>query len=162
MLQAAQQQKLIVYNVPQHQAIDIIQGQQYVFTGDTMLRQNASLQQFYLQPCRRLHRVTPCKGTGALLAANRLFCTGNVSVLLINKQMQLKKPGTKIPVDIIIVSQNPVLDVPLLAHTFTWQQLIFDHSNAPRKVNRWKQDCARLSLPCFSVADKGAFVFNLY
>lgn len=160
ILRAAQQEKLIVYNVPQHQAMDIMLGQQYFFKGDSTLVQNRSLQQFHLQPSRWLHRVTPYKGN--ILAANNLLFTAHSSILLIDRQMHFKKRSAKIPVDLIILSQNAPVYIDRLANTFTWRQLVFDNSNGPAKVARWKRDCARLGLPCFCVADKGAFVFNLY
>ena len=48
--QTAQQQKLIVYNVPQHKAIDFVNGNQYQFIGDSVLLENGLLQNFHLKP----------------------------------------------------------------------------------------------------------------
>jgi competence protein ComEC len=156
VVQAAQQKKLIVYNVPQHQAIDIMEGQQCFFTGDSL---DQATQNFHLQPSRWLHRINETK---QISVVDNLLFAGHHSILLIDKPMRWKQPAQKIPIDIIILSKNPGIRIPQLAATFTWRHLIIDNSNSLRKVNKWKQDCARLGLPCYCVADKGAFVFNGY
>ena len=46
------QQKLIVYNVPQHRAIDFADGNHYRFTGDSALLEEGLLQNFHLKPGR--------------------------------------------------------------------------------------------------------------
>jgi competence protein ComEC len=59
--QAFQQKKLIVYNVPKHTAIDVIEGRQFSFVGDTSLLYDDFARNFHLQPSRVLHRITPAK-----------------------------------------------------------------------------------------------------
>jgi competence protein ComEC len=53
-IQHNQQQKLIVYNVPQHKAIDIIEGRNYQFIGDSILLEDGFLQNFHLKSSRIL------------------------------------------------------------------------------------------------------------
>ena len=48
----AHQQKIIVYNVPQHQAIDFINGSHYKFIGDSVLFVDGMLQNFHIKPGR--------------------------------------------------------------------------------------------------------------
>lgn len=50
--QVKSQQKIIVYNVPQRQAIDFVQGNNYLFIGDSILLQDGLLQNFHLKPGR--------------------------------------------------------------------------------------------------------------
>jgi competence protein ComEC len=156
VVHATQQKRLIVYNVPQHQAIDIMEGQQCFFTGDSL---DMAQQNFYLQPSRWLHRVNE---TRQIPVANHLLFAGHTSILLVDKPMRWKQPAQKIPIDIIILSKNPGIRISQLAATFTWRHLIIDNSNSLRKVNRWKRECASLGLTCYCVTDKGAFVFNLH
>ena len=47
-----QQKKIIVYNVPQHKAIDFISANKYFFYGDSVLQQDGLLQNFHLKPAR--------------------------------------------------------------------------------------------------------------
>jgi competence protein ComEC len=156
------QKKLIVYNIPRHSAIDVIVGTKYFFKGDSALQQNEILQKFHLQPCRLLHRVISPFTPGKLLSEKNFFRFGNTSFLLIEAPLDLAKFYPNTFVDIIILSHNPTIEIRQLASIFTCRQVVFDASNAAWKVAKWQQECTQLGLPAFSVADKGAFVFNLY
>jgi competence protein ComEC len=160
--QARRQKKLIVYNIPKHSAIDVIIGQQYFFKGDSALLGNDPLQKFHLQPCRLLHRVINPNTTGKLLSGRNFFRFGNTTFLLIDQPLNLAVIAPKTSVDIIILLNNPAINMAQLAGVFTCRQFIFDASNSPWKVAKWQQECNQLGLRAFSVADKGAFVFNLY
>ena len=70
-------------------------------------------------------------------------------------------PTEKIYADLIIISKNPPLHLSALAEVFTCRQLVFDASNAPWKVNKWKAEAAKLGLYCFYTVDNGAFVMNI-
>lgn len=159
---ALHQKKLIVYNIPKHSAIDVMVGKQYMFKGDSVLEQDDLLQKFHLQPCRSLHRVNNTNNTGKSRSKNHRFKLGNISFLLIDQPYTLNNVSPKTPVDIIILLNNPAIKIAELTSVFTCHQFVFDASNAPWKVAKWQQECEQLGLSGFSVADKGAFVFNLY
>ncbi|MBK8522051.1 MAG: ComEC family competence protein [Chitinophagaceae bacterium] len=55
--QHSKQQKLVVYHVPQHKAIDFINGNSYQFIGDSILLQEGLLQNFHLKPGRITHQL---------------------------------------------------------------------------------------------------------
>lgn len=156
------QKKLIVYNIPRHSAIDVMVGSNFFFKGDSALQQNEQLQKFYLQPCRLLHRVTHPFTPGKLLVEKNFFRFGNTSFLQIDEPLDLHEFYPKTFIDIIILSHNPTVQISQLTSVFTCRQFVFDASNPAWKVDKWQQECAQLGLPAFSVADKGAFVFNLY
>jgi competence protein ComEC len=159
---ALHQKKLIVYNIPKHSAIDVMIGKQYMFKGDSALQQDDLLQKFHLQPSRSLHRVNNSNSTGKSLGEKNLFRFGNASFLLIDQPYNLISITPKTPVDIIILSNNPPVNIAQLTSVFNCRQFVFDTSNPPWKVAKWQQECDQLELPGFSVADKGAFVFSLY
>lgn len=159
---AVHQKKLIVYNIPKHSAIDVMVGKQYMFKGDSALQQDELLQKFHLQPSRSLHRVNNTNSTGKIRSINNRFNFGKFSFLLIDQPYNLNNVTPKTPVDIIILLNNPPLKIAQLASVFTCRQFVFDASNTPWKVAKWQQECTELGLSGFSVADKGAFVFNLY
>ena len=48
-----------------------------------------------------------------------------------------------------------------VAQTFDCNTIVLDASNAPKKVNKWKKEAAKLGLHCFSVVDNGAFVMTV-
>jgi competence protein ComEC len=159
---AVHQKKLIVYNIPKHSAIDVMVGKQYMFKGDSALQHDDLLQKFHLQPSRSLHRVNNTNTTGKTRSINNRFKFGKISFLLIDQPYNLNNVTPKTPIDIIILLNNPPIKIAQLTSVFTCRQFVFDASNAPWKVAKWQQECTELGLSGFSVADKGAFVFNLY
>ncbi|WP_205509523.1 ComEC/Rec2 family competence protein [Longitalea arenae] len=156
------QRKLIVYNVPRHSAIDVIIGKQYFFSADSALLANEPLQKFHLQPARLMHRVITPFYTGKLPGKKNFYRYGNTTFLVIGQSPAPAPHTSKTPVDIIIIFNNPSLKIAQLTSVFPCRRFVFDASNAPWKTAKWLQECDQLGLSGFSVADSGAFVFNLY
>lgn len=161
--QIANQKKLIVYNVPQHQAIDFIDGNNFQFVGDSALLVDGMLQNFHLKPGRiqmQLNkRVDSVKNI--FTAQNLFYQFGNKRILLINKPISFEEPQEKIDVDIIIISKSPKLYIPQLVSVFNFNKIIFDASNSLWKIEKWKKDCERLHLQNYSVPQQGAFILDL-
>jgi len=65
-----------------------------------------------------------------------------------------------VQVDHIIISKNPRLKISSPAKNFDCENYIFDASNSPRKIEKWKKECEELHLHFHSVAEQGAFVIN--
>lgn len=162
IVNALHQQKLIVYNIPQHSAMDVIIGRKYFFKGDSTLQYDKSVQSFCLQPCRLVHRVINRYNTGNLLVWNNFFRFGHISFLLIDQPLDLEKIPKQVTVDIIILSHNPSIHIREITDVFTCRRIVFDTSNSPWKIAKWKQECSQAGILCHAVADEGAFVFNLY
>jgi competence protein ComEC len=156
-----QQKKVIVYNVPQHRAVDLIEGSSYQFFGDSILLEDGLLQNFHLKPARTAMQLT--RRSDMLANADsekRIITFGNKRILLIDTALVYMPPAQKIPVDIIVLSKNPRLYIPQLAGVFDCRQYVFDASNSLWKINYWKKDCEKLLLRCHSVAEQGAFVME--
>ena len=158
---ASQQQKIIVYNIPQHQAIDFIGERNYLFKGDSVLWDNVFLQNFSLKPSRVLHRVSEAGSIPFLDHGNIIFQFSEKKILVIDQPVSFTESATKIRVDLIIISKNPDIDISNLSAVFNCRQWVFDASNSLRNITRWKQECEQLHIPCFSIVDKGAFVMKM-
>ncbi|MBL7702313.1 MAG: ComEC family competence protein [Ferruginibacter sp.] len=160
--QSSGQQKIIVYNVPRHKAIDFISGNQYQFIGDSVLLEDALLQNFHLKPGRTALQLD--KRTDAL---NGVFNSGvfyqfnNKKILVADRAMLFDSAETKINLDLIIISKNPKLNIAALAKTFNCRQIVFDASNPPWKIDKWKKECQLLNLQYYSISETGAFVYNI-
>lgn len=154
------QQKLIVYNVPQYQAIDFITGKTYHFVGDSILQVEGALQNFHLKPARIAYQITENSDT---LAMNQeiFYQFGNKKMLVIDKPIEYEPLKQKIEVDIIIISKNPKLYIGQLAKLFNCKLYIFDASNSLWKIEQWQKDCSLLHLRNYSVPGQGAFVLDL-
>lgn len=159
--QSSQQQQLIVYNVPQHQAIDFINGRNYLFKGDAILSEDGFLQNFHLKPSRIMHRVSEYHTLDSLECSNGIFELGSKRILIIDRGISIVPSHTKTKVDVIIISKNPSLTISGLTHVFDCSQWVFDASNSNRKISKWQKECEQLHLFSYAVVDKGAFVLNL-
>ncbi|MDE3142525.1 MAG: ComEC family competence protein [Bacteroidota bacterium] len=156
-----QQQKLIMYNVPQHQAMDLIVGRNYQFVGDSILLQDEFLQNFHLKPSRILNRITATDQLITINYSNGLISSSNKKIILIDDAVNTSAIDKKIKLDAIILSKNPKLTITQLAQAFDCNQYIFDASNPLWKIKQWKKDCENLHLRHHSIPEQGAFVMEL-
>lgn len=160
-LQKEQQQKLIVYHVPQHRAIDIFDGKQYRFTGDSIILQDQSLENFYVTPSRIAGRVEPSSQPENIYFQNNFIVSGNKRVFLIDGPLNLSVVHKKIVADAIVLSKGATQSVGELQRAFNCSFFIFDASNTMWKIKQWKKDCENLHLRHHSIPEQGAFVMDL-
>ena len=161
LLQQKQQHKLIVYNIPQHASIDILDGNTYQFLGDTLLQQKSFLRSFHLQPSRVLHGVVLGDTLPNTIITGNIIASSHVSVLIIDKYVTIPQLSHRITVDIIILSGNPKIYLSLLAAAFDCKQYVFDSSNPLWKIQYWKKDADNLHLRHHSTSEQGAFEVDL-
>ncbi len=155
-MNAAQQKKIIVYNVPKLPAMDLISGRSYLFAGDEQLERNRLLKTFHLQPARIQHRA-------ALMLGQELpssFSFGGKTVLRIDSSTRFRPFNIKPVIDLLVLSRNPKLYMGTLAKTFAVKQVVIDASVPQWKANLWQKDCDSLGIACYNVREKGAFVMN--
>ena len=160
--QIKSQQKIIVYNVPQHRAIDFVAGNKYRFVGDSILLVDGLLQNFHLKPGRislqlnkRTDTMAPCSQQGMF------YQFADKKILVIDKPVWFDTTAEKISVDMIVISKSPKLYIPQLVKVFNCNKFIFDASNSLWKIEKWKQDCDKLNLQYHSVPEQGAFMMDL-
>ena len=159
--QTSRQKKIIVYNVPQHRAIDFINGRNYLFSGDTGLITNDFATNFHLKPSRTLQRIQASASLQDMVSGNIYASFGTKKILLLDNTISLKSSGTKYQIDLLVVSKNPGIYISRLISCFAIKQIVFDGSVPPGKLKYWKKDCDALHIPYHDVVEKGAFVMNL-
>ncbi|HZI02350.1 MAG TPA: ComEC/Rec2 family competence protein [Flavisolibacter sp.] len=156
-IQSATQQKLIVYNVPRLQAIDVLNGHQVHFIGSPLLTQDDFLYNFHIRPSRIIHRSHIVK-TGVSAKA---FQISNRKILIIDTTLQLRAATARQRIDLLVLSGNPKLYLQKVQDVFDIRQVVIDGSVPAWKAKLWKADAAKLLIPCHHVVEKGAFVMNL-
>ena len=162
LYQYDQQKKIIVYNVPQHQAIDLVSGNDHEFIGDSIMLKDAVLQNLHLKPARIALQLRSGKDSlASVFRQNMFYQFNNKRMVLIDKAMVFEPIQQKINVDMIIISKSPKLYIPQLAKAFNCGLYIFDASNSLWKIDKWKADCSALNLHCYSIPAQGAFVSDL-
>lgn len=160
-LSAQQQQKIIIYNVPKRQAIDIINGKYFQFVGDTDLFKDDFARNFHLKPSRILHRVGPLENNYPNIVANSYHTYHGKKILLLDKTISFDSSIKKRSLDLLILSKDPKVYISHLTKTFDIKQVVFDASVPFGKKIYWKKDCDSLGIPIHDVNEKGAFVMNL-
>ncbi len=153
---ASAQAKLVVFNLPKKQGIDLYFGRRSWFIGDTAILRNKSFNQFHMQPARVLHRVNDPQ----ILNASSITYKG-ISILLINDNTDIKEVDFA-NYDIIIVSGNPEYSSDAVAGDGFKGMIVVSSTVPSWKARTWRSDCQRLGLMCYDVVEKGAFVVSLY
>ena len=159
---SGKQQKLVIYNVPQHQAIDLVKGNTYCFIGDSILLQDGALQNFHLKPGRIAMQLNKRKyTTDGFFKQGPFYQFQNKRILFYDGSLNFMPGIQKIDVDIIIISHNPKLYIAQLERIFNCNQYVFESSNSLWKIDKWQGECSALHLQSYSVPEKGAFLLDL-
>jgi competence protein ComEC len=154
----SKQQKLVVYNLSQHTAIDLMLGDEYYFVGDSVLLRDGFLRNFHLKPSRIAHRTYEQPNISH--PENNVWRINNKTIVHINQSYRYDSTK-KITADVVIISQNPKLYLNQLLKTINCKLLVFDSSNPQWKLKYWKDDCEKLNIHYFCTSEQGAFVMNL-
>jgi competence protein ComEC len=156
------QQKMIVYNIPYHSAIDFIDGNKYYSLADSSLSEDKLLQNFNLQPARVSLSANNQSNAGNLVfLQNNFYQFYNKKIIIIDNSISYLPIEKKVAVDYLIISKNPKIKIAELEKFFECKKYIFDASNSLWKIDQWKKECEELHLQSHSVSEQGAFVVNL-
>ncbi|MEP7255252.1 MAG: ComEC/Rec2 family competence protein, partial [Ferruginibacter sp.] len=160
--QILKQQKLIVYNVARHQAIDFVSGTNYQFVGDSILLEDDLSQNFHLKPGRIAFQLNNRQDTLNDFFQHEMFYQfQNKRIVIINAPFLTETPQQKIDVDLVIISKDPKLYISQLTKVFNCKQFVFDASNPLWKIEKWQKECDALHLPSHSIPGQGAFVYDI-
>jgi competence protein ComEC len=160
-IQSNQQQKIIVYNVPQKKAIDIVDGRNYFFIGDSDLLSNDFARNFHLKPSRILYRIKEVPTLTDLSFYENYLSYRGKHILLLDESLSFTPQTPKPSIDLLVISKNPKLYMKKIASTLDIKQVVFDGSVPAWKANYWKKDCDSLHIPWHDVTTKGAFEMSL-
>jgi len=160
-IESSQQQKIIVYNVPQKRAIDFVDGRDFLFFGDSDLLGNDFARNFHLKPSRILHRINGKTHLPNLSGTSNYFTYYGKHIMLLNEAISFEPQETKPIIDLLIISKNPKVYMKKLAAALDIKQVVFDGSVPSWKSGYWKKDCDSLHIPWYDVTVKGAFIMKL-
>lgn len=151
-ISAKQQHRLIVYHAPRQTAIEYVHGQK-----STLYADSVHLLQRYVPPAHAFYRIRHFSYS----PHGELISFGGKTLLTLTRPLPGKPPENRIRINYILLSHNSKVDISRLEDFFIYETVIFDASNAPFLIRKWKNACNELPLRCFSVPDEGAFVINL-
>jgi len=118
-VQANNREQLIVYNVPQKRAIDLIDGRKYFFVGDSDLLADDFIRNFHLKPSRVVHRIEPAINFENYQEQENLIVYNSKRIMTIGETKYFAPLEEKIPIDLLLISGNPKLYFNKLAETFS-------------------------------------------
>lgn len=161
IIQHRQQQKIIVYNIPQHLAIDLISGTSCSFSGDSIVITDALTRNFNLKSSRIKDRVSVNKNVLVPQIHNVILNYNGKKILLLDKYLNKKDQASKVTVDIIIITGNTKNTIGDLKNIFNCSQYIATGNIPVWKCMQWKKDCEQLHLRFHAVAQQGAAVLKI-
>ena len=106
---ANQSGKMIVYNVPKKQAIDIVDGRNYLLIGDADLLNDDFIRNFHIKPSRVKNRLKNKDSLDNLVNSGALILFNDRKVLLIDRTLYFLPLQEKISIDLLVISKNPKL-----------------------------------------------------
>ncbi len=157
----SQQQKIIVYNVPRHTAIDFISGNTCCFSGDSLVITNALLRNFNIKPSRVKDRLSVNNNVLLPHFDNTIINYSGKKILLLDKPGLRLTSAPKIHVDIIVIDGNINNSVAELNEMFDCNTYIATGNVGVWKSTQWKKDCEQLHLRFHSVAQQGAAIIKM-
>jgi competence protein ComEC len=160
LIKSSGQCKMIVYNIPRHNAIDLVQGNSCVYVGDGELKKDVQQYNFFLRPTRQLYRVNEVASLPKLALLGQGFYFANKKVLVIDSA-PAQTGRVTCTADVVILSGNPDLEITTLLNTISFGELVFDSSNSQWRIDKWKEECRKFHLRYYSVPEKGAFILNV-
>jgi len=155
------QRTFIVYYIPKHEAIEVINGRKYFYIGDSELLANDLAGNFHFKPTHTLYRVTTGDSLHDFFRGKHFIELCSKKILLVDHELALDSCDKKLIVDVLVLSRNSKIYLPKLSKTFAIRQVVFDGSASSGKIRYWIKDCDSLRIPYHNVSEKGAFVMRL-
>lgn len=157
---AARTNRIIVYNIPRHSAIDLVNAGSCTFIGDDTCCNDAFIRNFYIDPSRLVYRLDPSRNLTTLEKLPPFIYFSGKKLLMLSDRVSLPHFTGLLRVDIVILSKNAPFSIARLHEQLDCPQYVFDASNASWKIREWKNECDSLHLRRHSVQDDGAFVLD--
>jgi competence protein ComEC len=150
-------QRLVVYHVPDHTAIDLIDGIQASSIADSALMADHRKIGFHIQPGRMQYGVGNSQlinnhNSRAVKGGRIMIWQGKV-ILLVEGKMSFSKP---MKVDYLIISRNATWNLENLAFVEA-KKIILDSSNSFYLAERLLEQGRGLNKNIYSVRHQGAY-----
>jgi len=175
-----EQRKIIIYNIPQHSAINFIDGTDNILVSDIKLTNNRSKLMFHVQNnwinngvsnekiVRMDHLMKKHAISNILRIDNpNLFNKRNyfqfydTKIAVIDNKYIPQQSNQKLNLDLLLITKNTKLSLTELLLQFNPKQIIVDASNSTYTSKRLKDEAQQLNINCWSVLLDGAFERNI-
>ena len=157
--QGKSQKLLMVYNVPGHWAMDIVEGHKSYFAACPDFFAGQADFQKNVAPARLHHQVNFSESLQiSTLGFTQLKMAG-LRLLVLDKDPDVSTPGT-VDTDILLLAANVRAKPAKLLAAIRCQTIIFTGKMPFYRLAQWQFAADSLHLRLHSVTDSGAFVLN--
>ncbi|MDZ4680307.1 MAG: ComEC/Rec2 family competence protein [Saprospiraceae bacterium] len=161
--------QVLVYHLPGHTVIDLIDGKKIISLSDGDLepsRINFAAGNYRLftgvaELVALRADTTDIQTDSAWFLNKGLFQFYGFKMAVVRQAITGKVIEDRIPVDCLLVSNNARADLEDLLRIFDCKLVLFDASSSPWRVERWKEEAIRLGIPFYDIREQGAFVRDL-
>ena len=152
-LESTNQHKLIVFNIPNHQAVLLVEGKKNWIVSKGLSHNNYKES---IQPFITKWIMDPPDFT---FKKQFEFC--GKKIVIIDTNVLINSAAEKINIDLIILSRNASTNIKNLLQHFNIHQIILDSSIPEWKSQLLKDQCDSFHINCYDVRKEGAFIRNL-
>ncbi len=152
-----QQKKIIVYHMPKQSAIDVLYQQQCMLIGPQQLTAGQAVKntRIFFHAWESINPIPAFRQTG------NYFAFASAHWMVLDRHMQLPELPPTTCIDFVVLSNNAPISIRSIQQTLHPAIIVFDGSNSLWKIDKWKKECEAVFLPCYSVPEKGAFVYSV-
>jgi competence protein ComEC len=159
-VQSARQRLLVVYNIRQHTAVEMIRGHHASFFGDTACIRDPNLYRTHIVPAHRVYQIKHLQMMERDTAGFTLLQVGGRRILVLDREPDVASSGV-VKADMLLIATNlrvhprrvlEKVDCPLIVATAQLPAF---------RVRQWQIAADSLPLRFHPVAEKGAFIWDL-
>ena len=147
------QHKLIVYNIPGRQAVQLVNRR------DNWIITKGLTSENYLQSIQP--SLIKWRLNSPTISFINQFDFGNRKIVILDTSISINPLIEKQQIDYLILSKKVSGNLKEFVQNFSIHQIILDSSIPEWKAQLLKNQCDSLNVPCFDVRKEGAFVRNL-
>lgn len=162
------QKKIVFYSVPNHTAIDFIEGGSSSLWVDKQLTQFPDKLKFHVAPYQLSLGLTSSddkvlnpKAPFTSNSSFSLLIWNGIKILILNHPFKVEDTGKSLSVDYLVLSKNYKQDLEEISESIKFTKVIFDHSNNGYTTSYLEVEAERLHLPFHTISKKGALIVEL-
>ena len=155
------QQKLIVYSLPKHTAVEAVCNRRATCFYDKNMDADIAANNFTLRPVHTQFRVKEYSKNIVSGTDNLMFQANKKTILILSQPLPSAPTKTKIKADVVIITNNAKLYMDDLYKTIDCKVIVADNNTSRWKEKKWQQACDSLHIRFYPVSQNGAFITGL-
>ncbi len=173
-LRISKQERVVVYNINGHTAIDLVRGRENYFISDSILNHDNNAIRFHIRqhwwknglyatvmPSIKFHQQSVLFDYQPpfLFFANQKWM--RIDSTYAKQLWKSEVPAQKINADVVWLSENARISLKRLQKFVIARKIIIDSSNKKYKAEKWMKEADSLKINCYSVLHSGAYIEEL-